>query len=178
MPRHNIILTGFMGTGKTTLGRLLAKRIDYDFVDTDTLIEEQTGLSIAKLFETRGETAFRKLEANLVEDLALKEGQVLATGGGLVLNPHNVKVLAATGHIICLTAAPEDILARVSQQQNLRPLLSEKDPQTKINELLRQRDTVYKQFPQLSTSAQTLEQLIDKLLKLIDALPSPGAVSL
>lgn len=178
MPRHNIILTGFMGTGKTTLGRLLAKRIGYEFVDTDVLIEEQTSLSISKIFETQGEAAFRQLESGLVKELALKEGQVIATGGGLVLNQSNVKVLAATGYIICLTASPEDILARVSKQQNSRPLLSEKDPRAKIDELLRQRDVVYKQFPQLSTAAQTPEQLIDKLLKLIDALPAPRAESL
>lgn len=162
-----------MGTGKSTLGRLLAQKIGYDFVDTDTEIENRMGQSIAKLFQTQGEAAFRKLESELVEKLAQQEGLVIATGGGLVLNPKNVAALSKTGRIICLTASPEDILSRVSQQQNSRPLLSEEDPRSKINELLRQRDAVYKQFPQLSTAAQTPEQLLDKLLTYISFIITP-----
>ena len=164
MSQPNIILTGFMGTGKTTLGRLLAKRVGYEFIDTDTLIEEQAGQTIAELFQTQGEAAFRKLESELVIELAEKEGLVIATGGGLVLNPENVTLLKKTGQIICLTASPEEILARVSRRQATRPLLQEKYPQAKIIELLQQRDAVYQQFPQLSTSKQTHEQLIKKLL--------------
>ncbi|MEA3543753.1 MAG: shikimate kinase [Thermodesulfobacteriota bacterium] len=167
MSQTNIILTGFMGTGKTTLGRLLAKRIDYKFVDTDALIEAQIGQTIAKLFQTRGEAVFRRLEAKLVEELAQQEGLVIATGGGLVLNPGNVSVLSQTGQIICLTASPEEILVRVSKQQDVRPLLQEKDPQAKIIELLQQRASVYQQFPQLSTSKLIPDELVDKLLELI-----------
>jgi len=166
MPRPNIILTGFMGTGKSTLGRLLAQRINYDFIDTDTQIEKQVGQSITNLFQTQGEAAFRELESKLAEELAQKEGLVIATGGGLVLNPKNVAVLSQTGRIICLTASPEEILARVSKQPDTRPLLLEKDPQAKIIEILHQRDVVYRQFPQLSTSKQTPEQLIEKLLEI------------
>ncbi|MDX2493960.1 MAG: shikimate kinase [Desulfuromusa sp.] len=166
MSQPNIILTGFMGTGKTTLGRLLAKRIDYEFIDTDALIEEQTGQTIAELFQTQGEAAFRTLESDLVEELAQKKGLVIATGGGLVLNPKNVALLNKTGQIICLTASPEEILARVSRQQNVRPLLQEPNPQAKITELLQQRDSVYQQFPQLSTSQLTREQLVNKILEL------------
>ncbi|MEA3363953.1 MAG: shikimate kinase [Thermodesulfobacteriota bacterium] len=166
MSQANIILTGFMGTGKTTLGRLLAERIGYEFIDTDALIEEQIGQTITELFQTQGEAAFRKLESELVEQLAQKEGLVIATGGGLVLNPKNVAVLSKTGQIICLTARPEEILARVSKQQDVRPLLQEKDPQAKIIELLEQRDSVYQQFPQLSTSEHSQEELIKQLVKL------------
>ena len=166
MSQANIILTGFMGTGKTTLGRLLAKRIGYEFVDTDALIEAQTGQTITELFQTQGEAVFRKLESKLVEELAQKEGLVIATGGGLVLNPKNVAALRKTGQIICLTASPEEILSRISNQKGIRPLLQEKNPQAKIIELLQQRAAVYQQFSQLSTSKQTLEQLIDKILEL------------
>jgi shikimate kinase len=165
MPRSNIILTGFMGTGKSTLGRLLAQRIGYDFIDTDTEIEKQIGQSITNLFQTQGEVAFRKLESELVEKLAEQEGLVIATGGGLVLNPKNVALLNKTGRIICLTASPDEILARVSKQPDTRPLLQEQDPQAKIIELLHQRDAAYRQFPQLSTSNTTPEKLIEKILK-------------
>ncbi|SEA11349.1 shikimate kinase [Desulfuromusa kysingii] len=172
MSRPNIILTGFMGTGKSTLGRLLAKRIGYDFVDTDALIEAQAGQSITNLFKTQGEAAFRKLEAELVKNLARKQGLVVATGGGLVLNPDNVEALNETGHIICLTATPKEILSRVSRQKDSRPLLAEKDPRARINTLLRQRDSIYKQFTQVSTSNTTPEQLIVTVVNIIDALQS------
>lgn len=166
MPQKNIILTGFMGTGKTTLGRLLAEQIGYKFIDTDALIEERIGQTIADLFQAQGEAAFRKLEAELVKELAQQEGLVIATGGGLVLNPKNVAALNKTGKIICLTASPEEILARISKQQDVRPLLQEKDPQAKIIELLQQRATIYQQFPQFSTSDLPLSELVDKLRKL------------
>ena len=166
MSPTNIILTGFMGTGKSTLGRLLAKRVGYEFIDTDALIEEQIGQTITELFQTQGEAAFRKLESELVEEMAQREGLVIATGGGLVLDPKNVARLSKTGKIICLTASPEEILARVTKVPNSRPLLQETDPLAKIIELLQQRNAVYQQFPQLSTSKQTREQLIFKLLKL------------
>jgi len=123
MSQPNIILTGFMGTGKSTVGRLLAKKTGYRFVDTDTLIEQQTGKTITEIFTTQGEKAFRHLETELVKKLAKKGGQVIATGGGLVLNPDNVKELSRTGKIFCLTATADEILQRVKQQENTRPLL-------------------------------------------------------
>ncbi len=166
MPQSNIILTGFMGTGKTTLGRLLAKRIGYEFIDSDALIEAQTGKTITELFQIQGEAAFRKLESELVEDLAQKKGLVIATGGGLVLNPKNVAALSNTGQIICLTASPEEILTRVAKAPNVRPLLQEEDPQAKIIELLHHRESVYQQFPQLSTSELSPDKLVDEILNL------------
>ncbi len=169
MSQPNIILTGFMGTGKTTLGRLLAERLGYEFIDTDTLIETQIGQTIAELFQTEGEAAFRKLESKLVEELAQKEGLVIATGGGLVLDPKNVANLSESGQIICLTASPEEILARVSKQQDVRPLLQEEDPQAKIIELLQQRDSTYRQFTQLSTSDLPLNELVNEILTLIQS---------
>ena len=167
MSQKNIILTGFMGTGKSTLGRLLAKSINYDFVDTDTEIENREGRSIEEIFKQDGEASFRKLESNLVTELAQMQGLVIATGGGLVVNPNNVEALEQTGQIICLTASAEEILDRVSNQQTVRPLLQEADPQAKIVELLQQRATIYQQFLQLSTSHVTIDKLLDKLLKLI-----------
>ncbi|NCP01799.1 MAG: shikimate kinase [Deltaproteobacteria bacterium] len=166
MNKSNIILTGFMGTGKTTLGRHLAKVLGYDFVDTDEQIEAQTGQSVADIFAHEGEAAFRQLETRLVERLAAEHGLVIATGGGLVLNPVNVVLLEKSGLIVCLTAPPEELLARVSRQQHIRPLLQQTDPLAKINALLAQRAPAYAQFPQLETSGQNLNQLTQRLLDL------------
>ena len=169
MSQPNIILTGFMGTGKTTLGQLLAKKIGYKFIDTDTLIETQIGQTISDFFQQQGEAAFRKLESELVENLAEKQGLVIATGGGLVLNPNNVAMLSKTGKIICLTASPEEILTRVSKQQGVRPLLQGENPLGKITQLLQQRDSVYRQFPQLSTSKLSRKELLSRLVRFTQA---------
>ena len=164
MSQPNIILTGFMGTGKSTLGRILAARIGYQFIDTDQEIEKQAGMTVSELFQTQGEATFRRLETELVTTLAQRQGLVIATGGGLVLNPVNVQRLSHSGRIICLTASVDDILKRTSQQGQTRPLLQETDPKSKINELLRQRDPVYRQFPQLSTSDHSQAELIEQLI--------------
>ena len=166
MPTSNIILTGFMATGKSTLGRRLAKRIGYRFIDTDAEIEKRSGQAIAEIFETQGEASFRRLESELVKELAGQQRLVIATGGGLVMNPENVAALEKTGRIICLTAPPEEILARVTRQKQTRPLLLHPDPQRKIIELLHQRAAVYRQFPQLDTSRLPPDELIGELLKL------------
>ena len=168
MSKTNIILTGFMGTGKSTLGRLLAAKLGYQFVDTDQLIEEQIGHSIAELFANQGEAAFRRLEAELVTELAQKRRLVIATGGGLILNPNNVSTLLQTGQIFCLTARPEEILERISSQQHIRPLLEDPDPLSRIEELLEQRGPSYRQFPQISTSGLDLEQLREEILRRIE----------
>ncbi len=168
MPQPNIILTGFMGTGKSTLGRLLAKRIGYQFVDTDAAIEKRAGKTISELFRDRGEAVFRRLEAELAKELSRRQGLVIATGGGLVMNPGNVAALQQTGTIICLTASPDEILARVSKQGDIRPLLQEVEPKNKVIQLLQERQPVYGQFPQLNTGGRTPEQLVDDLIQLAD----------
>ena len=167
MPQPNIILTGFMGTGKSTVGRLLAEKIGYRFVDTDTLIEQQTKATISEIFATQGEKTFRQLETDLVKKLAAENRQVIATGGGLVLNQDNVAELSRTGQIFCLTASAEDILQRVTRQGDTRPLLQDENPLQKITSLLQQRDHVYRQFQQLSTSGKTPEKLVEEILALI-----------
>jgi shikimate kinase len=165
MRNDNLILTGFMGTGKSSLGRRLAKELNYKFVDTDQLIEDRLGKTITELFQDEGEAVFRKLEAELVQELAKRQGLVIATGGGLMMNPDNVATLEQTGQILCLVATPEEILERISLQPGTRPLLKDPNPLQKITELLEQRATTYGQFTQISTSGQKQKQLITELLK-------------
>lgn len=172
MQQPNIILTGFMGTGKSTLGRRLAQRLGYAFVDTDDQIEERCGCTIAAIFADRGEAWFRQQEEALVRDLAGRQGLVIATGGGLVMNPDNVAALQASGRIICLSATPSEILARVGRQQQVRPLLQGENPLADIHQLLEQRQQVYRQFPQLVTTGRSIDQLVDDLLGLLEVPPA------
>ena len=167
MAQANIILTGFMGTGKSTIGRALAQRLGLTFVDTDQLIEERSGCPIADIFARQGEAAFRRMEAELAQELARQPDLVIATGGGFFTNPENVTVLQSGGQIICLTATAEEILERVKKQQHIRPLLQDPNPLQRINKLLREREAVYRQFPQVSTDGQTTGQVVDNILTLL-----------
>ena len=168
MPPANIILTGFMGTGKSTIGRALAERLDLTFVDTDQLIEERAGCTIAEIFAQQGERAFRQMEADLAQELAQQQGLVIATGGGFFTNPENIKALQTEGRIICLTAGAEEILKRVKQQGQVRPLLQHSNPLQQINDLLHQRKKVYQQFPQVVTDQQSSDQIVDTILDLLN----------
>lgn len=104
--RPNIILTGFMATGKTTIGIGLAKALGYAFVDTDHLIEDRWGQTITEIFREKGEAAFRTMETDVARELGKKEGLVIATGGGMVLDPVNITALEKQGRIFCLVATP------------------------------------------------------------------------
>ena len=109
---RNIVLTGFMGTGKTTVGRLLAQQLGYEFVDTDRVIEERHG-KIADLFRSVGEEGFRRIERDLATELADRERLVISTGGRMMLDPHNVASLSRNGRVFCLVATPDEIFDRV-----------------------------------------------------------------
>lgn len=167
MSQSNIILTGFMGTGKSTIGRVLAARLGATFVDTDQLIEERNNCRIAAIFARQGEAAFRLMEAELAPELAAQRDQVIATGGGFFTNPENIRVLQQSGRIVCLTAAPKEILNRVKKQGGTRPLLQHPDPLEQINQLLREREPIYRQFTQVSTSGQTVNQVVNTIINLL-----------
>lgn len=166
MKQQNIILTGFMGTGKSTFGKRLAYRLEYRFIDTDTEIEKRAGKSVAEIFRESGEAAFRKMEQELSEELSKQTGLVIATGGGLVMNPDNVTTLQSSGIMICLSASAEDILERVSRQPGTRPLLQEAEPLKKIKVMLKQREPIYSQFNQVCTSGKDRDQIMHDLLQL------------
>ncbi|MBE3588665.1 MAG: shikimate kinase [Thermoanaerobacteraceae bacterium] len=139
----NIVLIGFMGTGKSTVGRRLAARLGREFVDTDEEIERVTGKTIPQLFARDGEIRFRSEEALVVKKVAARQDLVVATGGGVVLNPENVRVLRENGVLIGLTAGPEVIYQRVKRKRN-RPLLNGPgDTLDRIRELLAAREKAY-----------------------------------
>jgi len=144
MDRRNVVLTGFMGTGKSTVGRLLADRLGRPFVDVDAVIESRAGTSIAELFRTRGEAAFRVLEAAACRELSEKHGLVIATGGGAMLDSGNRDVLSATGTVVCLTCEPDELMRRLEDITD-RPLLDEvsEDRRSRIEALLNRRASTY-----------------------------------
>ena len=147
-PSPNIILTGFMGTGKTTVGRLLAERLGREFVDIDDQIVAHFGKSIPEIFAEDGEAAFRVAEAQLCARLGEMAGLVISTGGGALVNPGNRAALAASGTILCLTASTDEILRRLDATQN-RPLLpgSADERRARIRDLLHQRRHAYAAIP-------------------------------
>lgn len=162
----NIILTGFMGTGKTTVGTLLAKNLNREFVDTDKLIEERQGLSIAEIFSTLGEPAFRQMEAKIAQELGDKEGLVISTGGRLMLDAANATALSRKGRVFCLVATPQEILSRLkSDKNNHRPLLDVPNPNEQIVELLQERKMGYQRFLKLSTDNKSPHDLAENLLE-------------
>jgi shikimate kinase len=141
---RNIALCGFMGTGKSSVGRLVAEQLHFAFLDTDTVIEARAGKSIVKIFADDGEAAFRQLEQKIVKELAQRDRTVISTGGGLVVNPENMASLKQHALVVCLWASPEGIYTRV-KDQNHRPLLQEPEPLDKIRRLLAERAPFYKQ---------------------------------
>lgn len=123
MPRNTIALAGFMGTGKSTVGQMVAERLGWRFVDTDHVIEARAGCTIAELFATQGESAFRQLEAEVCVDLSPQEHTVLALGGGALINPATQAIVSANSLLICLSAALDTLIARVGDDP-ARPLFS------------------------------------------------------
>jgi shikimate kinase len=144
--RHivNLALIGFMGAGKTSVGRLVAEQLHFDYLDTDDLIVSRTGRTIADIFKTDGEPAFRALERQVVAELATRTKTLISTGGGLPVNPDNLASLKTHALVVCLWASPEKIWERVKNQTH-RPLLQDADPQKKIRDLLAAREQFYKQ---------------------------------
>ena len=140
----NIFLVGLMGSGKTTIGRSLAKRLNKRFVDADHEIEARTGASIPWIFEIEGEASFRQREADVIRDLTAQEDIVLATGGGAVLNEESRKFLKERGTVVYLRASVNSILQRTSHDRN-RPLLQTDDPRARIEELSLQRAPLYQE---------------------------------
>jgi shikimate kinase len=150
MSARNIILCGFMGTGKTTIGKIVAARLSWAFVDTDQVIEKRQGRPVAAIFAEQGEAAFRQLERDLCEEMAAEwRHHVVATGGGMVVNPANRAALMRAGLLVCLDATPEQLAARLASK-NDRPLLANLTGEAltaRIAELMASRAEAYSSIP-------------------------------
>ncbi len=164
MSYQNIVLTGFMGTGKSTVGRELARQLQRVFVDTDALIEARCGRTVAQLFTEKGEAAFRAWEAAIAQELAQETGLVIATGGGMMVNAQNAAALSQNSLVLCLTADPTTILTRIQHLPGERPLLNTPDPLARIKTLLRQRAPVYALYPQIDTTNKAVSQLVTEIM--------------
>lgn len=161
---RNVYLVGLMGAGKTTIGRSLAKKLGLSFFDSDREIEARTGVNIPTVFEIEGEEGFRKREAQVIADLAMASGQVVATGGGVVLRSENRTAMASSGFVIYLNVPPYTLWERTRNDRN-RPLLQVEDPLSKLKALYAQRDPFYREVADLvidggRTSTHSLLQLI------------------
>lgn len=161
----NVVLTGFMGTGKSTVGRLLAERLEFEWVDTDDLIEARYG-SIIEIFAGDGEEAFRDIERALAEELSGRSGLVISTGGGMMLDADSASALGIQSRVFCLTAESEEVLRRVSDQEGpRRPLLADGHPAQRIADLLAERQAGYARYEQVSTDGRSQLEVVEELVR-------------
>ncbi len=161
----NLYLVGFMGTGKTTVGRAVAVRVGFAFVDSDHEIERKQGREIPAIFAEQGEPAFREMECDFVEGGHAPTRTVVACGGGLVVQPGMLARLKARGVVVCLHASVEAILARTSRQKN-RPLLNVEDPEARIRKLFAERDPIYRSAGSvILTDGRPLNDIITHVLR-------------
>lgn len=162
----NIFLVGMMGAGKTTVGRLLARRLGKTFIDTDHEIQARTGVSIPTIFEIEGEAGFRRRETAVLADLARGSDLVLATGGGIVLAEENRRLLREHGTVVYLLASVDDLFSRTRHDRS-RPLLQTADPKAKLAELFTARDPLYREVADIiiETSRQSVQTLVRQLEK-------------
>lgn len=155
-----------MGAGKTTMGRQLAKRLNLEFIDSDHVIEERTGADIPLIFEKEGEEGFRKREQDVINELTQRKKMVLATGGGVVLNPENRKNLKSRGTVIYLHSDIKYLINRTRHDKN-RPLLQTADPAAKLKELMIVREPLYRETADIviNTGEKSIRSVINAILE-------------
>lgn len=169
----SIFLVGMMGAGKTSVGRVLAKRLRKTFYDSDHVIENRTGVKIPVIFEIEGEAGFRVRESAVVDELTALCDIVLATGGGAVLSEKNRGTMRTRGTVVYLRASVRDLLNRTRHDKN-RPLLQGADPRARLIELYEKRDPLYREVAHLTvdTGNQSLTSLVSRLCQLLLELRS------
>lgn len=165
----NIFLVGMMGAGKTSVGRVLAKRLSKVFYDSDHVIEDRTGVKIPVIFEIEGESGFRHRESAVLDELTALDAVVLATGGGAVLAQENRDRLRTRGTVVYLRASVKDLLNRTRYDKN-RPLLQTADPRARLNELYEMRDPLYREVAHVTidTGNQSLTTLVNRLHQVLE----------
>ncbi len=172
MPKKNLILTGMMGSGKSTVGLILLTKLqsDYNFIDTDELIVKIEGESINEIFKSKGEAYFRALESSVVDEIANTTDKIIATGGGLVKNQDNIKKLKINGIVFYLSAHLEEIFSRLKNSSN-RPLLNSVDMKNTIDMLLKERQNLYKQADyEVDTVNKSPEDVADEIIEIYNKL--------
>ena len=171
---RNIVLIGFMGTGKTVVGRRLANILGFRFVDIDTIIEERESKTIFEIFKDKGEPYFRKLETQIINEVAGIPDSVITTGGGAVIHPQNRELLQKEGWLVCLTATPEIIHDRTRKRRH-RPLIQEGEPLKKIQSLMNERSKFYSGANlTIDTTPIKPDTIVKLILKAYQELPKSG----
>jgi len=167
--KSNIALIGFMGTGKTAVGQILAEKLKLKFIETDTLIKEETGKTIPQIFADVGEEGFRELEIEAAKQAARKKKTVIACGGGLVLNRINIDRLKKNAVIVHLTASPGETLKRVQRQAGERPLLDVENPLEAIRDMIKFRRPFYERAAdiRINTNKMTPEAVAEEIIRKI-----------
>ncbi len=165
---QNIVLVGFMGTGKTTIATAVANRLGMRYVSTDDLIEKKEKSTINEIFQKKGEDYFRAVESSVIRDVSCMENQVIDTGGGAVIRGENVSYLKSSGIVICLAADEEAVMERTKKYKH-RPLLNCDDPKRKIRDLMAKRAPYYaKADYTLDTGKLTARQVVDEIVRLAE----------
>jgi shikimate kinase len=161
----NVYLVGMMGAGKTTLGKALARKTGQEFVDTDRLLVERTGVPVTTIFEIEGEEGFRRRESALLREVAARAGSVVATGGGAVLAPENRGAMRESGTVVYLRARLDNLWERL-RHDSTRPLLATPDPRATLAAILEERDPLYREAAHLvvDTGVQSASTLVNRVL--------------
>ncbi|MCK4274135.1 MAG: shikimate kinase [Dehalococcoidales bacterium] len=165
--KTSIALIGFMGTGKTVVGKLLAGKLGKEFLELDAIIEKKAGKSIPEIFRQDGEIGFRELEIEATGEVAIKKNTVIACGGGIVLNKINIDRLRKECVIVCLTASPQVIIKRTSGDTDERPLLAVPDRARQIEELLKFREPFYERSADImiNTSRISADSVVERIME-------------
>ena len=168
--KTSIALIGFMGVGKTAVGKALAGRLGKEFVEVDALIERKAGKTIPAIFREDGEPAFRELEIEITGRTSRKKNAVIACGGGVVLNQVNIDRLRRESRIVCLTAPPEIIIKRASRRAGSRPLLDVADIAPEVTRLLETREPLYREAADItvSTSGRSIGRVVTEIIRRIE----------
>jgi len=165
--KANLFLIGFSGSGKSSVGKQLAKRLDYNFVDTDRIIEENTGQTIDETLRFKGEKEFRKIETRVLSEIDYSKKNIIATGGGIPTIDKNIKIMQNEGSIIWLKASIDSIFSRLFKSKEIRPLLGSNVKKENINNLFNSRLNVYNIADKtIDTNDKKIEQIINEITKI------------